>query len=84
MVTYTSHGLYTGQRIQLTTTGTLPTGLTASTSYYVIYVDANSFQLATSLVNAAAGTAINTSSTQSGTHTLTAVTINANLVKGFA
>lgn len=76
VVSYTAHGLYTGQQIQLTTTGALPTGLTASTTYYVIEVDADSFQLATSLANAAAGTAINTSGTQSGTHTLTALTIN--------
>lgn len=84
VVTYASHGLYTGQKIQITTTGALPTGLTASTTYYVIEVDANSFQLATSLANAAAGTAINTSGTQSGVHTLTALTINANLNRAFS
>lgn len=84
VVSFTAHGFYTGQKIQITTTGALPTGLTASTTYFVIKVDANSFQLATSLTNAAAGTAINTTGSQSGVHTLTGLTINANLVKAFA
>lgn len=84
VVTYTSHGLVTGQQIQLTTTGSLPTGLTASTTYYVVFVGTNTFQLATSLANAAAGTTINTSSSQSGTHTLAAVSIAATLTKAVA
>jgi hypothetical protein len=75
VVSWTAHGLLTGQRIQLTTTGALPTGLTAATSYYVVVVDANSFNLATTLVNAAAGTKIATSGTQSGVHTMTACSI---------
>ena len=84
VISWTAHGLKTGDRIQLTTTGTLPTGLTASTTYFVVYIDANSFNLATSLANAATATKIATSGSQSGVHTATAVTINANLVKGFA
>ena len=70
VVTITTHGLATGDCIELTTTGALPTGLTANTNYYVIYVNANTFQLATTLANALAGTAIDTSGTQSGTHSL--------------
>jgi len=69
--TRTSHGLFTGQRVYLTTTGALPTGLSGNTDYWVIRVDANTFRLATSLANAQAGTAINTSGSQSGTHTVT-------------
>lgn len=85
VVSYTAHGLVTGQRVQITTTGALPTGLTASTSYYVIVNDADSFWLATSLANAAAGTKIATSGSQSGVHTLTACRINASLgIKGAA
>jgi hypothetical protein len=84
VVSWTGHGLVTGNRLQLTTTGALPTGLTASTTYWVVYVDANSFSLATSLANAAAGTKINTSGSQSGTHTATAIEIVANLAKAFA
>lgn len=70
VVTKTAHGLATGDQVYLQTTGALPTGLSANTTYYVIYVDANTFRLATSLANAQAGTAINTSGSQSGTHTL--------------
>lgn len=69
VVTLTSHGLATGDGVYLTTTGALPTGLAVNTRYWVIRVDANTFNLATSQANALAGTAINTSGSQSGTHT---------------
>jgi microcystin-dependent protein len=68
--TRTAHGLATGQIVYFTTTGALPTGLTATFRYWVIALTANTFRLATSLSNANAGTAIATSGTQSGTHTL--------------
>jgi hypothetical protein len=71
VVTLSAHGLSTGSCIELTTTGTLPTNLSANTNYYVIYVGADSFRLATSAANAIAGTAIDTSGgSPSGTHTL--------------
>lgn len=70
VVTLSSHALITGDHVKFTTTGALPTGLTASTTYYAIYVDANTFKLATTRANAVAGTAIETTGTQSGTHTL--------------
>lgn len=38
--------------------GVLPTGLSAATTYWVIYVDDNTFKLATTRANALAGTAI--------------------------
>ena len=55
--------------IILSTTGALPTGLTAGTVYYYIRQDATTGWLATSLANAQAGTKINTSGSQSGVHT---------------
>jgi microcystin-dependent protein len=70
VVTKTAHGLQTGQMVYLTTTGALPTGLVANTAYFVIRVDANTFNLATTLANALAGTKIATTGSQSGTHTL--------------
>jgi hypothetical protein len=72
VVTLNSHGFLTGESIFLTTTGALPTGLSIDTLYYIISVDANTFRLATSYANAVATipTPINTSGTQSGTHTL--------------
>lgn len=69
--TLTGHTLATGDAVIPTTTGALPTGLTAGTTYYAIRVDADTFRLATTLANALAGTAINTTGSQSGTHTLT-------------
>lgn len=68
--TLTSHGMLTGSKVFLTTTGALPTGLTADTNYFVISTGANTFNLATTFANAIAGTAIATSGAQSGTHTL--------------
>lgn len=70
VVTMTSHGFNTGDQVYLTTSGALPTGLSANTLYYIIKIDANSFNLATSRANAVAGTKINTSGSQSGTHLL--------------
>ena len=68
----TAHGLETGDIVQLSTTGTLPSPLAAATDYYVIRVDADNFKLASSLENAEAGTAIDiTSAAGGGTHTVT-------------
>lgn len=76
VVSWTAHGLLAGSQVRLTTTGALPTGLAANTTYYVIPVDANSFQLSATQ----SGTAINTSGSQSGTHTMTATSITAQLL----
>lgn len=70
VMTLSSHGLQTGDAVYLTTTGALPTGLTANTLYYAVRIDANTFNLSTSRANAYAGTKITTSGTQSGVHTL--------------
>jgi hypothetical protein len=70
VVSKTAHNLEVGNKISFTTTGALPTGLTASTNYYIISsgFGANSFRLSATF----GGTAINTSGTQSGVHTYTA------------
>lgn len=70
--TLTAHGLETGDVVYLTTTDTLPTGLLANTTYYVVKINANTFNLATSYANATAGTPvkITTTGTQSGTHSV--------------
>lgn len=70
VVTLASHGMITGDAIYLTTTGALPTGLTANTIYYVSYISTSTFALSTTYANAIAGTRIATSGTQSGIHTL--------------
>ncbi|MGQ0446148.1 MAG: phage tail protein [Beijerinckiaceae bacterium] len=65
VVTWTAHGLSNGQAVVFSTTGALPTGLTAGTVYYVVAATTNTFQVAA----AAGGAAINTSGSQSGIHT---------------
>jgi len=63
-----------GDRVQVTTTGSLPAGISAVTNYYVIPYqrkDTVRIKLASSYANALAGTAINITSTGSGTHTIT-------------
>lgn len=59
-------GFYVGMPISFSTTGALPTGLTSGTTYYVFSVDSSTtFKVSSSL----GGTVLNTSGTQSGTHT---------------
>lgn len=64
----TGHGFISGDPIRFTTTGALPTGLAINTTYYVISTDltTDTFKIATTIN----GAAINTSGTQSGTHTV--------------
>lgn len=64
----------TGDRVQLTTSGALPTGLSLATNYFVIVYQRKTtlrIKLASSLANALAGTAINFTTTGSGTMTIT-------------
>jgi len=69
--TDTAHGLKTGDKVRLTTTTTLPAGLSLATTYYVIYLSADTFSLATTDALAVAGTAVNITDTGTGTHTIT-------------
>ena len=73
VVTSTNHGLRDGTGLVFSTTGALPTGITAGTTYYARYVAANTFHLYDTEAHAkdTASTTgrINTSGTQSGTHT---------------
>jgi hypothetical protein len=57
-VTITAHGYQTGTLGQMTTAGTLPTGLALTTNYYIIVLDLNTVSFASSRANAIAGTAI--------------------------
>lgn len=75
IMTYTSttslpSNLLTGTRVRVSTTTTLPSPLVAATDYYLIRVDNSTYKLATSYANAKAGTAIDITTTGSGTHTL--------------
>lgn len=70
--TSNNHGLKVGDNLRFTTTGALPTGLSTNTNYYVISagLTANNFQVSTTL----GGSAVNTSGSQSGTHSYTVAT----------
>lgn len=65
----TAHSFTVGSVVYFSTTGALPTGLTAGTAYYVIKegLTADTFGASTTIN----GTAVNTSGSQSGTHTVT-------------
>ncbi len=69
--TATAHGLKTGDKVRVSTSSALPAGLSASTTYFVIYLTADTFKLATTDANAVAGTAIDITDTGTGTHTVT-------------
>lgn len=73
-ITWTAHGFTAGQAVSFSTSvgGSLPTGITAGTTYYISTagLTTDSFRIATTLANALAGTpVVNTSGTQSGTQT---------------
>ena len=57
-------------KVQVSSTVTLPAGLSAATDYYVIKLTDTTCKLATSRANAVAGTPINITSTGTGTHTI--------------
>lgn len=70
LVTWSNHGLAAGASVVFSTTGALPSGLTAGTTYYVLSsgLTSSAFQIAAT----PGGTAIVTTGTQSGAHTATA------------
>jgi|GEM_PF-669018 len=72
VVTWAAHGLTVGSEVVFSTTGALPTGLTAGTTYYIISAGftTGAFQVSATL----GGAAINTSSAGSGVHTATTKT----------
>ncbi|MBK8772261.1 MAG: hypothetical protein IPM06_17815 [Rhizobiales bacterium] len=65
VVTWAAHGLANGTPLLLTTTGALPSRLTANGVYYVINAATNTFGLAESV----GGAGVHTFGSQSGTHT---------------
>jgi len=80
-VTWPGHGFAAGTPVVLSTTGALPTGLTAGTTYYVVAPTTDAFSLAAT----PGGSAIATSSAGSGTHTAVAVPVGeTDYIAGFA
>lgn len=70
-ITEVAHGFSTGLIGQMTTSATLPTGLSLATDYFIIVIDDDTYQLAASLSDALAGTAINITAIGSGDQTFT-------------
>jgi len=68
--THSNINLFPYTRVQLTTTTTLPAGLSPATDYYVIKVTDTTIKLATSYANAVSGTSINITDAGTGTHTI--------------
>lgn len=67
VVTWTAHGRSANDPVKWQTTGALPTGYVAATTYYVVgaSITPNTFQLSAT----PGGAAINTTGSQSGVHT---------------
>lgn len=69
VVNLTNHGLRDGKGVAFTSTGTLPTGLTAGTIYYVRSTGLNTFTLHSTKVDALSNTGqVAFTTTGSGTH----------------
>lgn len=66
VVTQTAHGLANGATVAFSTTGSLPTGLTAGTVYYVVNAATDTYEVSAT----SGGSSIATSGTQSGTHSV--------------
>jgi hypothetical protein len=66
VVTWVDHGLVAGATLVFSTTGALPTGITAGTVYFVspVSLTSDTFQISTTYN----GASINTTGTQSGVH----------------
>lgn len=69
--TKSTHGFRTGIKVQVSTSGALPTGLVVSTDYYIIKIDADTFYFAATLLDAQVGNRIDLTSNGTGTQTVT-------------
>ena len=78
VISWSSHGLSVNQALRFSTTGGLPTGLSTTTTYYVIAAGfgANSFEVSATQ----GGSAVNTSSAGSGTQTALTATVQQGIV----
>ncbi len=70
LLTYTND-FTTYTQVRFTTTGTLPTGLSLATDYWLVRQSGTTAKVATSIANAIAGTTIAYTDAGTGTHTMT-------------
>jgi hypothetical protein len=71
IITHTGYDIPTFSRVRLTTTTTLPAGLSLATDYWTVRQSATTSKLATSLANAVANTTVDFTDNGTGTHTIT-------------
>lgn len=78
-----SHGLVTGLSCEVSTTGTLPSPLTASTTYWIHVIDANNIILSSGPIDPTDEdkNQINITTSGSGTHTLSIDEFAGNVTK---
>lgn len=67
----TGNSFYTGQKVRVSSSDTLPAGLLEDTDYWIIAIDSSSFKMATTYANAVSGAAIDFSNTGTGNMTVT-------------
>ncbi len=82
--TIANHGFTVGRLVQIVNPGTLPGGIVALTDYYVIVINANTIQVATSYTDALLGTQVPIASQGVGTNTITTVNAWAPLPGNYA
>lgn len=82
-ITEADHGLSTSRPITFTTTGTLPAGLTLNTTFFVIFVDVNTFKVASNLQNAFDETPVDITDVGTGTHTIVANKDRFDFIDGY-
>lgn len=78
VITWTAHGKLANSPVILTSTGALPTGLTAGVTYFVTAPAANTFNLSAT----PGGPAITTTGTQAGVHTATTKSTDPREIDG--
>lgn len=59
-----------GQKVRFTTTGTLPTGISTGTDYYITKISGTTYKVSTTPNNMNLGTYVTLSSNGTGTHTM--------------
>lgn len=85
LTTAYAHGLVTGDVVNVATTTTLPSGLSASTDYYARVVSTTVITLHTTAAGASANTGkVDITSTGSGTHRLVGIPILDNNAKSWS
>lgn len=77
VITANGHGYANGTRVRVSSTGSLPGGLSAATMYYVIDATTDTFKVSTS----SGGSAVNITTAGSGTHSVVENPVDATSLR---